>query len=124
MQLASHINEAYQTLRDPVTRARYLLELWGVDMNVPSAGTDMTFLSEQMVLRETLAGLRAGHDPGAQLDTLLEDIAARLQNLQAELQQQLACAPGPLQEARGTYDKMRFLRRLQDEAQDLAEELG
>lgn len=125
MQLASHINEAYQTLRDPVARARYLLELWGMDLNAHNAaGTDMAFLSEQMTLRETLAGLRAGQGPREQLEALLVDIATRLQNLQAALRQQLACAQGPLQEARGTYDKMRFLQRLQDEALDLAEELG
>jgi len=123
-QLASYINEAYRTLKDPVTRARYLLEHWGVDLNAQSAVTDSAFLGEQMMLREALAELRAGQGPKAHLDTFLDDIVGRLQDLQAALGQQLSSAQGPLQKAHVTYDKMRFLQRLQEEARDLAEELG
>ena len=49
MQQTSHVNEAFQTLKDPVLRAIYLLKLKGLDVNFENETTmDMVFLTEQM----------------------------------------------------------------------------
>jgi molecular chaperone HscB len=70
MQWATRANEAYQTLRDPMKRARYLCELHGVDLQTESnTAMPMDFLMQQMEWREALADARAGKDAGA-LDEL------------------------------------------------------
>jgi molecular chaperone HscB len=63
MQWATRANEAYQTLKNPLRRARYLCELHGVDLQTES-NTSMapTFLMQQMEWRETLDDAKAGKD--------------------------------------------------------------
>jgi molecular chaperone HscB len=55
MQLATRVNEAYQTLKSPLKRAVYILQLRGVD---PEFETDTAmpteFLMEQMSWRERI----------------------------------------------------------------------
>ena len=55
LQLATRVNEAYQRLRHPLSRARYLCELAGVAIDAET-NTAMPghFLIEQMEWRETL----------------------------------------------------------------------
>ena len=74
MMLATQINEAYQTLRSPLKRATYLLELAGVDVGAES-NTAMSpeFLMSQMVWREQVADARAEKD------------LAALRNIEAEI---------------------------------------
>ncbi len=55
MQWSVRINEAYQRLRDPVTRAAYLCELHGAPINAESnTAMPAAFLMQQMELREAL----------------------------------------------------------------------
>ncbi len=63
MQWAARANEAYRTLRHPVERARYLLELKGFDTE-EETNTAMPpdFLMQQMEWREAVAGARAAGD--------------------------------------------------------------
>jgi molecular chaperone HscB len=51
------LNEAYETLKDPLSRAEYMLKLHGVDVNPDGCNTvrDPTLLMEQMERREALA---------------------------------------------------------------------
>ncbi len=53
MQWATRANEAYQTLKQPLKRARYLLELVGVDPQIENnTAMPIEFLVEQMEWRE------------------------------------------------------------------------
>jgi len=55
MQTTTYLNNAYQTLKQPVSRAIYLLKLSGVDMNInASLIDDEVFLNEQLMWREQL----------------------------------------------------------------------
>jgi molecular chaperone HscB len=55
MQRATRVNEAYQALKNPLKRARYLLELAGVDVAVETnTAMPMDFLVEQMEWREAV----------------------------------------------------------------------
>jgi len=55
MQWTTRVNEAYRTLKSPVQRAKYLLELNGVDVQFET-NTQMPadFLLQQLELREAL----------------------------------------------------------------------
>lgn len=63
MQWATQVNEAYQTLSDPLKRARYLLHLAGHDPKIETnTAMPPEFLVEQMELREAVADARAAGD--------------------------------------------------------------
>jgi molecular chaperone HscB len=70
MQWATHVNEAYLTLKDPLRRARYLLQLAGHDVGLESnTAMPAEFLMAQMELRETVAEAKEAGDVDA-LDAL------------------------------------------------------
>ncbi len=119
-QRAARINAAYQTLKDPLARARHLLELRGAD--VEKTGTvEPEFLMEQMALRERLAALRAGGSREALRD-LLADIDHRQQACCQRLGR--ALREDALDTACRLYQEFQFLRRLHEEALDLEERMG
>src|SRR5690606_36984756 len=49
---AAQLNDAYQTLKSPSRRARYLLGLRGADLPLEATVQDPAFLLQQMQLRE------------------------------------------------------------------------
>ena len=63
MQWATHANEAYQTLKKPLERAKYLLHLAGHDIQAESnTAMPAEFLMEQMEWREAVMDARNGGD--------------------------------------------------------------
>lgn len=88
MQWATRVNEAFQTLKSPGKRARYLLSLLGHDPQIESNTAMPTeFLMNQMELREAVIEARAAANEEA-LDAvrlrLLNEIKVEYQRL-AEL---------------------------------------
>ncbi|MDZ4252322.1 MAG: Fe-S protein assembly co-chaperone HscB [Sulfuritalea sp.] len=88
MQWATRVNEAFQTLKSPGKRARYLLSLLGHDPQIESNTAMPTeFLMSQMELREAVIEARAAANEDA-LDAvrlrLLNEIKVEYQRL-AEL---------------------------------------
>ena len=76
MQWATRVNEAYQTLKSPGARARYLLQLLGHDPRIDSnTAMPAEFLMDQMELREAVVEARTAADEDA-----LEAVRARLVN--------------------------------------------
>jgi molecular chaperone HscB len=89
MQWATRVNEAYRTLRDPVRRARYLLELNGVDAALESnTAMPAEFLVQQMELREGLELAAAERDAGA-LERLRAGLRAQRRSLLEALAQRI-----------------------------------
>lgn len=76
MQWATHTNEAFQTLKSPLRRAHYLLQLAGHDPQV-ERNTSMApdFLIGQMEWREAVEEAREGMDVAG-----LEELHGRLRN--------------------------------------------
>jgi molecular chaperone HscB len=121
MQQATAINEGYQTLRDPLKRGRYLLELSGYNTgDAPHTTRDTAFLMEQMELRELLDEVRGNSDPFAALQGIMDKIAADIVRLQAQLRENFERAgTADLDAAATALMKMQFFRRLQEEVMDL-----
>ncbi|MGE5467332.1 MAG: Fe-S protein assembly co-chaperone HscB [Ignavibacteria bacterium] len=89
MQWATQVNEAYQTLRDPVKRGRYLLHLAGHDPQIETnTAMPAEFLMEQMELREAVAAAAEIGDVD-QLDALRrrmrKEMAAQQDRLRAAI---------------------------------------
>ena len=125
VQGASLINEAYQTLKDPMLRARYLLLLNGIDMGADNATTqDAAFLMEQLELREELANARNAADPYAAISELMAGINKRINSLVGQIAVQFETpTPEQLQAAREILLKMQFLQKLRHDAESLEGEL-
>ncbi len=125
LQQATRVNEAYETLRDPLRRAQYLLQLHGIDSDGETATTrDASFLMQQMELREALAGVRDAADPEAELDALMREIRQMIDQEVAQLAVQFeAATPDSLNEARETVSRMQFLNKLYNEAEALEAEM-
>ncbi len=121
MQQATRINEGYQTLKDPLRRGRYLLELGGFVFGDQHHTTrDPEFLMEQMELREALGAVRTAGDPLAVLAGLMDRVADDFSALTGELQSHFTGGDcGDPRAAAETLMKMQFFRRLQEEAQEL-----
>ena len=89
MQWATRANEAYQTLKNPMKRARYLCELNGVDLQTESnTAMPLDFLMQQMEWREALGEARSGKDVVG-LDTLDEQVKAERKSLLSHVGEQL-----------------------------------
>ncbi len=117
VQAAAQVNAAYETLKDPLRRGFYLLQLAGEDGAADSGTTaDPEFLLQQMTLRERLEGLAGEDDPLAAVDELREELAAR----QAELFDRFrsAYAAGDRQVAREALTRLQFYARLGTELDD------
>ena len=125
MQGATLINEAFQTLKDPMLRARYLLSLCGVEMGEGRDATqDMEFLMEQMELREQLSEVKEQTDPLDVVAKIISTIDEKLRALIGQITEQFAsAAPEHLEQARNTVLKMQFLQKLHQDAESLEAEL-
>ena len=122
MQWATRANEAYQTLKKPLSRARYLVELNGVD-TAEETDTAMPagFLMQQMEWREAAQGARDNRDAAA-LDALASELAGEGKTLLAQLES----AVDGQQDYRLAADivrKLRFLEKLGEEIGDAFEAL-
>ena len=86
MQMTTQVNEAYRTLKSPVQRARYLLELNGVDAGFET-NTSMPrdFLMQQMELREKLEEAKKD----SELDSISRDLSVERRELESQIQEQL-----------------------------------
>jgi len=121
MQLTAHVNEAYQTLKKPLSRARYLLELRGLDIS-HGAILGNEFLIEQMELREQLAEILQQPEPLVAIMALRKALSQQLN----ELQQQFAefLDQNDNQQALSSFNKMQFFSRLQEELNQAQERLS
>jgi molecular chaperone HscB len=74
MQWATRANEAHQTLRDPLKRALYLLELRGIDARAEhDTSIAPDFLMQQIEWREAIDDAAAARNVGA-LDAVLAEL--------------------------------------------------
>lgn len=125
VQGASLINEALQVLKEPLARARYMLQLHGVQVDAGKETTsDPMFLMEQMELRESLAEARNGDDPYGVISAIMGRLREQSQVLIGALSSQFTDpTPENLEWARENVRKMQFLEKLRSDAENLEAEL-
>lgn len=125
LQYATRVNEAYRILRDPLERARYLLELKGIAWeDEQSTLNDPVFLMEQMELREALSEIDEQPDPLQAIAGMLADVNERIQQGTGHLELLLRDDAGEnLLQARQEIRKMQFLYKLRSEAESIEAEL-
>jgi molecular chaperone HscB len=119
---ASTINQAFDTLKSPLKRAQYLLAEQGLDSTGDSNITnDVSFLMQQMMLREGLSEVRDESDPFSKLEELRGEASTEYQNLQEEFS--VLFSDQQYQEALNSVAKMQFFAKLLNEMDLLEEEL-
>lgn len=120
MQWAVRVNEAFQTLKSPLARGRYLLKLRGVDtLEETNTSMPLDFLMQQMEMREALSNLKQNPravNVEAQLEALEADLNAQEKTLFHAL---TTCLESNLDEAAVTVRKLRFLEKLREELDEV-----
>ena len=122
LQYATQANEAYQTLKNPLNRARYLLSLRGVDTQEESNTAMPTdFLMQQMEWREALEDARQAENVSE-----LESLKTQLREAESALQATLTSALDSANDdalATTAVRKLRFIAKAQQEIDDALEAL-
>lgn len=122
IQQTAMINDAYQTLKDPLRRAEYLLSLHGIDVrNEQQTMRDTAFLMEQLELREELDGIERKPDAESALSTFAQRVKNMVRQRNEQLIQELDNQNW--QAAADTVRKLRFLDKLQQQIEQLEEKL-
>jgi molecular chaperone HscB len=113
MQWATRANEAYQTLKNPLKRARYLVELNGVDLQTESnTAMPLDFLMQQMEWREALGEARAARD-GAALDKIDAELKRERRDRLAKIGRELDA--GQYEQAGQDIRALMFIEKFGDE---------
>lgn len=124
VQITARVNEALQTLKDPLRRARYLLALAGIDTDEDTdTRVDPGFLTEQMELREALAEARGATDTPARLAALSMQVGAAVAQRFATVRNGFAAAEPRLDAVRAAVRELQFLRKLQREIEAAEDDL-
>lgn len=122
VQWAATINQAFDTLKSPLKRARYLLSRQGLDSTGEATiASDPVFLMAQMELRETLAEVRGDKDPFAALGAMRARVEREYRQLQAEFESRYNA--GDYQQALELVARMQFFVKLLAEIELLEEDL-
>ncbi|ARU31753.1 Fe-S protein assembly co-chaperone HscB [Sulfuriferula sp. AH1] len=117
MQWSTRVNEAYQTLKSPLNRAVYILQLNGINaLSETNTQLAPVFLMQQIEWREAIQDARDGSDLGA-LQQIEREIAAQTkiwrEQLLAQLDQQ-----HDLVAATNTVRQLKFVDKIMSEIDD------
>ncbi|QAR45272.1 co-chaperone HscB [Kosakonia cowanii] len=121
VQHSATINQAWQTLRNPLTRAEYLLSLHGFDLaSEQHTVRDTAFLMEQLELREELDEIAQAED-AARLEAFQAHIKGMYDARHQQMVEQLDAQAW--ETAADTVRKLRFLDKLRSSTEQLEEKL-
>ncbi|TBU96903.1 co-chaperone HscB [Stutzerimonas kirkiae] len=121
LEQAANLNEAYQVLRSPSARARYLLALNGSELPLEATVQDPEFLLQQMQWREELEDLQDAADLEG-----VDTFKRRLRQAQQDLQDAFSSSwrdAAQRSEAELLVRRMQFLDKLSREVRQLEERL-
>jgi len=111
MQMTTQVNEAYRTLKSPVQRAKYLLELNGVDVGFETnTAMPREFLLQQMELREKLEEAKSA----SELDSISHDLVVEKRGIENQIREQID-GKRDYQGASDPVRKLMFLEKFGEE---------
>ena len=111
VQLTSNLNEAYTTLKSPLKRAGYLLNLHDLDIErVSQSDLGADLLLEQMQLREALDEMPKDESTLPDLEKLKQEVTEKLTGRQQSFARDID--KGDLEDAKKTFHEMQFLHKL------------
>ena len=119
LQWTTRVNEAFRVLKNPVQRAKHLLELHGVDVAFETnTAMPPDFLMQQMELREALEGAK----DAASLDSLRNNLLKEKSYLERQIGDSID-HKRDYAGAAGLVRKLQFLDRLDEEIEAAYEEI-
>lgn len=111
VQKAAQINDAYQVLKNPISRAEYILAEQGVEIRgEQQTMQDPMFLMEQMELREELEEIADKSDPESALFDFDSKVSKMYKQHLASVEQELD--DGLWTEAADRVRKLKFIAKL------------
>ncbi|MFS1894267.1 co-chaperone HscB [Vibrio lentus] len=114
VQKAAQINDAYQVLKNPISRAEYLLVQHGEDIRgEQQTMQDSMFLMEQMELREELEDIADSSDPEDALFAFEGKVSKMYKQQLSAIQQELESEAWL--EAADRIRKLKFIAKLKNE---------
>ncbi len=125
VQKSAQINDAYQTLKNPLQRAEYILVQRGVDMpNEQNTFGDTGFLMRQMELREMLEDVKFASDIDAALFEVQQVLSTEHQQLSILMQAQISeNSSASNADACDNLRKLKFYQKLNIEVDRLEDSL-
>ena len=122
VQKAAQINDAYQVLKNPISRAEYILAEQGVEIRgEQQTMQDPMFLMEQMELREELEEIADNSDPESALFDFDSKVSKMYKQHLASVEQELD--DGLWAEAADRVRKLKFIAKLKNEIELVEDKL-
>ena len=110
LDMTALLNDAFRTLRDPVTRAEYFLKQSGLEL---SKDAPPELLEEVFELNMALEELRSGDaSVQGQLEAARERFSGMLKGTETRLQELFSEGPEKLDEIRGVLNRRRYISNL------------
>ncbi|MEH0714767.1 co-chaperone HscB [Vibrio owensii] len=122
VQKAAQINDAYQVLKHPISRAEYILAENGTEIRgEQQTMQDPMFLMEQMELREELEDIADSSDPESALFDFDSKVSKMYKQHLASVEQELE--QGLWAEAADRVRKLKFIAKLKNEIELVEDKL-
>ncbi|MHA2800073.1 co-chaperone HscB [Vibrio harveyi] len=122
VQKAAQINDAYQILKHPISRAEYILAENGTEIRgEQQTMQDPMFLMEQMELREELEYIADSSDPESALFDFDSKVSKMYKQHLASVEQELD--QGLWAEAADRVRKLKFIAKLKNEIELVEDKL-
>lgn len=120
LQNTALLNTAFETLKDPLGRATYMLELEGINaFDEKDTQMDMDFLMGQIALREELESIQSSQDELA-LDDFIETVSEKVSSIIAQIQQLFIDRELP--QIKNRVRELKFYTQLKQQANQLMDE--
>jgi len=120
VQQAAQLNDAYDTLKKPLLRARYLLSLNNVHLDDDdNTAMDASFLMQQMELHDAIDAAKKQTDIDA-LNVVIDDIDDLYDAMLRNINDKFSKAAPAFDQIAGLVKQMQFFNRLREQTDSLA----